>query len=266
MREIPAPSAIPMLNSFADGGVFSVARSVDQELLVKPHRHPHGELFLLHAGHMKASSETGHWLIPPLQICWIPPHALHGSDNHDVEWTRIHLEPGLCTSLPSHPCVWTSTPLTRALFERFAQQAGTYETMSGRERRLLDVLIDELAVARGTAILLPLPRTSGLRAMAQRWQEEPGEMPGLDELAASSNMSRRTLTRIFKQETGMSVGKWRQVARLMAGIDLLSKGETVTHTAMSLGYDSVSSFVVLCQRLTGMSPKSLVQSIPNLRR
>lgn len=91
-------------------------------------------------------------------------------------------------------------------------------------------------------------------------------MAGLDELAASSGMSRRTLTRTFKQETGMSVGKWRQVARLMAGIGMLAEGKSVTHTAMSLGYDSVSSFVSLCHRLTGMSPKILAQAVPRLSR
>ncbi len=64
----------------------------------------------------------------------------------------------------------------------------------------------------------------------------------------------------------MSVGKWRQVARLMAGIGMLADGHAVTDTAMSLGYDSVSSFVLLCRRLTGMSPGALPRAVPHLPR
>lgn len=152
------------------------------------------------------------------------------------------------------------------MFDRLARRTDTYRTVSAAEQRLLDVLFDELSSARGAAILLPLPRSPGLRALSETWHKAPGEMAGLDELAMSSGMSRRTLTRTFKQETGMSVGKWRQVARLMAGIDMLSDGQSVTLTAMTLGYDSVSSFVALCQRLTGMSPKILAQAIPRLTR
>lgn len=266
MQNLVTPPSVASIDSFSEGGLINVARSIDQRLPITSHSHPHGELFLLHAGHLKAYSETGHWLIPPLQICWIPPYAVHGADTQGLVWTRIHLAPTLCASLPSRPCVWTSSPLARAVIEKLARQSGTYESISAAEQRLIDVLFDELAVARGAPLLLPMPKSAELRAVAEKWQQRIEDMAGLDELAASSNMSRRTLTRTFKQETGMSVGKWRQVARLMAGIDMLSEGKSVTDTAMSLGYDSVSSFVSLCHRLTGMSPKIFAGVIPHLPR
>lgn len=266
MRNISAPPLVASIDSFSKGGLINVARSIDQRLLTASHSHPHGELFLLHAGHLKANSETGHWLIPPLQICWIPPYALHGADTQNLVWTRIHLAPSLCASLPAQPCVWTSSPLARAVIEKLAQQLGTYESISPAEQRLIDVLFDELAAARGAPLLLPMPKSAQLRAAAEKWQRCSEEMAGLDELAELANMSRRTLTRTFKQETGISVGKWRQIARLISGIDMLSEGKSVTDTAMSLGYDSVSSFVSLCHRLTGMSPKTLARVIPRLPR
>ncbi len=57
------------------------------------------------------------------------------------------------------------------------------------------------------------------------------------------------------------VGEWRQVARLMHGIGLLASGNSVTETAFALGYDSISSFFVLCEKYTGMSPKVLARAV-----
>lgn len=51
------------------------------------------------------------------------------------------------------------------------------------------------------------------------------------------------------------------MARLMQGIDMLAAGKSVTETAFALGYDSISSFVVLCQHHTGMSPKILARAV-----
>ena len=249
------------LDSFASGGVLDIACNTDQELITGPHIHPHGELFLLHAGHLKARSETGHWFIPPQQICWIPPYSVHGADDSNLEWVRIHIPVDKCSSLPQIPCVWTSTLLARAIFDRFAQKPGLYESITETEQRMFDMLFDDLSVSVSAPILLPMPRHPELRSFADEWLKQIDEMSGLDDIAASSSMSRRTLTRTFRKETGMSIGKWRQVARLMVGIDMLLEGKSVTETAMSLGYDSISSFVILCKRLTGLSPKVLANSI-----
>lgn len=264
MRTNQTKGGVPEFDSFKEGGELDVARSSDQTLLSGSHRHPHGELFLLRAGHLTSHSETGHWLIPAGQICWIPPHAPHGAESANVVWTRMHLANDLCASLPPHPCVWASTPLVRAIIDKFAQKGGSTGKLSLTEQRLLSVLFDELAVAQSTSIVLPMPKSHALRSIAREWQRAPGEMAGLDELAAESSMSRRSFTRAFKQETGMSVGRWRQLARLMHGLDLLLAGISVTDTAMSLGYDSVSSFVALCHRHTGMSPKTLAEAIPQI--
>jgi AraC-like DNA-binding protein len=100
-----------------------------------------------------------------------------------------------------------------------------------------------------------------LRNVAQRWLQQPDDDAGLDELAAAAGLSRRSLTRNFKAETGLSVGRWRQLARLLHGVELLVAGKSVTETAFVLGYDSVSSFVVLCHRHTGLSPAALARAV-----
>ncbi|PLZ01949.1 AraC family transcriptional regulator [Burkholderia sp. WAC0059] len=249
-----------------DAVVLSVITDADDMLNRVAHAHPHGEIFLLRSGYVKSVSDAGQWLIPAGHLCWIPPGASHGAEIEQAHGVRIHLSGALCTSLPLVPRVLAATSLVAALVDRLAAHAGPRSSLSPQESRLVAVLCDEISGARDVPIVLPMPRDTSLRRVAERWLRQPDDSAGLDELAAGANMSRRSLTRNFKAETGLSVGLWRQIARLIYGIELLAAGKSVTETAFTLGYDSVSSFAVLCQRHTGLSPGALASAVMGSRR
>lgn len=67
-------------------------------------------------------------------------------------------------------------------------------------------------------------------------------------------MSRRTFTRNFRQETGMSFVAWRQQLRMTQAAALLSAGQSSTQVAQTLGFSSLSAFATLFQRSFGLSP------------
>ncbi|WP_322013820.1 helix-turn-helix transcriptional regulator [Paraburkholderia sp. J12] len=244
-----------------DAVALSVVTGTDDMLNRAVHVHPHGEIFLLRSGYVKAVSDAGQWLIPAGHLCWIPPGASHGAEIERAHGVRIHLSVELCTGLPAVPRVLAATPLITALVDRLSAQTGPRTSPSPQERRLVAVLGDEICDARNVPIVLPMPRNGSLRRMAERWLRRPDDPAGLDELAAAANMSRRSLTRNFRAETGLSVGRWRQVARLIHGIELLAAGKSVTETAFMLGYDSMSGFAVLCLRHTGLSPAALARAV-----
>lgn len=65
----------------------------------------------------------------------------------------------------------------------------------------------------------------------------------LDRLSRRYRAGRRTLERLFRNETGLSFGLWRQKARMLDSVRLLSEGESVTDAALDSGYNSVSAFI-----------------------
>ncbi len=69
-------------------------------------------------------------------------------------------------------------------------------------------------------------------------------------------MSRRSFTRTFRQETGMSFVSWRQQACLVAALPQLAAGESITAVAMTLGYDNPAAFTTMFKRLLGVPPRS----------
>ncbi len=52
----------------------------------------------------------------------------------------------------------------------------------------------------------------------------------------------------------MSLGRWRQQARLLHAMRLLASGEPVTSTALEVGYESTSAFIAAFSAVIGTMP------------
>ena len=84
--------------------------------------------------------------------------------------------------------------------------------------------------------------------------EHGGKLP-LTEMLRQAGASRRTLERIFRAETGMSLGQWRRRQKLLRALKLVAAGESVKTIAMELGYNGASAFVAMFRRELGQTPK-----------
>src|SRR6202042_3089873 len=76
----------------------------------------------------------------------------------------------------------------------------------------------------------------------------------LAELARGAGASLRTLQRLFPTETGLTLEAWRQKARLITAVAMLSGGAPVAVTAADCGYDSPSAFINAFRRQFGVTP------------
>ena len=52
----------------------------------------------------------------------------------------------------------------------------------------------------------------------------------------------------------MSLGRWRQQARLLHAMRLLARGEAVTSIALEVGYESPSAFIATFSSAFGTTP------------
>jgi AraC-like DNA-binding protein len=62
-------------------------------------------------------------------------------------------------------------------------------------------------------------------------------------------------------ETGMSFGRWREHLRIVAAVDRLTHGRSITQTALELGYQSPSAFTTMFTRLLGLPPGRLLKTL-----
>jgi AraC-like DNA-binding protein len=122
------------------------------------------------------------------------------------------------------------------------------------QEQLFDVLLEELKQREHEPVLLPMPVDPRLQDLANTLLDRPDDTAGIDEWAQRLSMSSRTLMRRFRQETGVTLGQWRQQARLLRALELLCRGGSVTEAGLSVGYESTSAFIGSFRAAFGVTP------------
>ena len=77
---------------------------------------------------------------------------------------------------------------------------------------------------------------------------------------AQAGASKRTIERLFQQETRMSMGKWRQQLRLLRSLQLLAAGEKISHAALAAGYSTPSAFIAMFRKALGTTPRKYFEN------
>jgi len=73
-------------------------------------------------------------------------------------------------------------------------------------------------------------------------------------------ISKRTITRLFKQEIGMTFRAYLRISRIAKAMDLLGdSGHNVSTVAYAVGYESISAFSTTFHSLIGIRPQQYMK-------
>jgi AraC-like DNA-binding protein len=169
-------------------------------------------------------------------------------------WMRtLYLLPGLAGAVPRRCLVMNVSPLLRELI----LHACTFARLRSRvprERRIIEIIVDQLAAADALPVQLPHPSDPRALKVARALTGEPGGRRTLARLCRDCGASKRTIERLFLAETRMTFGRWRQQLRLLHALRLLASGEKVTGAALDAGYASPSAFIAMFRKQLGTTP------------
>jgi AraC-like DNA-binding protein len=218
------------------------------------HSHARGQLFYLERGLISVRTEYGSMTLPPLRVGWMPPGEMHTVRIADA--TRgwgVHVAPSAAIGLPEKTCVLGVSELMRALVLR-ASTWTLQDSLSPEQERVLSVLMDEIRHAPVEPLHLNMPSDRRVLRIAHAVLDRPDDARSIDAWADWAGLSTRTVSRLFRNETGCSFAQWRQQARLARAMEWLAGGRTVSSVADALGYASISAFVAMFRRSFGESP------------
>jgi AraC-like DNA-binding protein len=235
--------------------VRSFACDYSSRHLIAPHLHDWHQLLYASAGSMTVHAGRLSWMIPPGKAIFIPSGCSHSIRMWGQVAMRSLAFPAGMAALEE--CrVLSVTPLLRELILRVIDMRAL-DSRVPEHQRLLGILLDEMTLAPVAPLMLPLPIDSRALAVAQHVLDCPGENEPLDKLSRHYGAGRRTLERLFRNETGMSFGLWRQKVRMLDSVRLLSEGQSVTDAALDSGYTSVSAFIAAFKVTFGCTPGRL---------
>jgi AraC-like DNA-binding protein len=224
--------------------------------IIPLHFHDRDQLVYASRGVMTVQTGNGTWVVPPDRAVWIPasvPHSILMSGQ--VAMRTLYLRARLAPALPRDCCVVNVSPLLKQLI----LHACTLESLRAAvavHRHLIDVLIDQLRIVETVPLQLPNVADPRAQRLAKILMAEPGNQRPLAQVCKATGASVRTAERLFLEETGMTLGKWRQQLRLMEAMRLLGDGAKVTHAALEAGYNTPSAFIVAFRRSLGTTPTS----------
>jgi len=222
-----------------------------------PHSHERAQLVYASAGVMSVITETASFTIPPQRGVWMPAGVRHEAFcRGPVSLRTLYVDPGVDDRLPSKCRVLKVSSLLRELILEASALPIEYD-LDGRDGRLMQLILDEVADSAAcpvTALHIPMPQDPRLTRVCRAIMQDPSQEDDLDQWADAAGMGRRTFTRAFLRETGLTFAIWRQQARLAEALSLLSLGHSVTSVAFDVGYNSPSAFTAMFQRAFGVAP------------
>lgn len=205
------------------------------------HFHPRAQLLYATAGLMMASAEDGTWVVPEGHALWIPPRLPHAVVMHGaVAMCSAYLAVEAIAGIPDRARVIEVSPLLAAALAALTREPVLYDE-AGRGGHLAALVLDEIRRAPETKLTLPLPNDVRLRRICLGLIDAPATAFDLDAWADRAGLSRRTLTRGFRRETGLTFGQWRVRARVVRALALAADGVAPRQVAASVGYRSIQA-------------------------
>jgi AraC-like DNA-binding protein/quercetin dioxygenase-like cupin family protein len=244
---------------------FLVARALSTTYssgyVIQPHTHPAQQLLFASSGAMTVTGDRTTWMIPPGRAVLIPagiPHSIRMWGEVAMRSLYFPATAPAPAFDPTECRVISVRPLLREVIVRVAEMAAL-DSRVAVEAHLMIVLIDELESAQIEPLRLPLPSDGRALRAADDVLKHPADAATAETLARRCGVSTRTLERLFRAETGMRFGLWRQKARMLESVRVLVGGGSVTDAALESGYSSVSAYIASFKQTFGCTPGAMLR-------
>lgn len=241
-------------------------RSLDHREHIDWHDHAEHQLVYPSSGVLHVRTDRGSWVVPPRRAVWLPAGIPHSHRAHGrTHMLTLAFPVGVNPLGAAEPAVLAVSGLLREAIIALATGA----PLDPDDRAdLYRVVLRRLTPAPAPARFhLPAPADQRLRGIADLLASDPANTSTLAEFGREVGASERTLSRLFRRDTGMSFPQWRAQLRLQHAMLLLAGGSSVTAAAIGSGYSNVSAFIAAFRDAFGVTPATYRdQTLPASRQ
>lgn len=222
----------------------------------RPHSHDKGQLIYVDEGLVGLETSQGVWIAPKGRLAWVPPGISHAARSMgDFGGWMLLTTAAMTERLPAEPCVLSASELLVAALRRLSTLSADDHRLHGL---LMEIVAFDLAQAPVEPFGITLPTEERLRRWALGFLEKPNMKVAIDAVASEVNMSRRSFTRQFQQQTGVSFSDWKRTAIVNHVLEQMVAGRQVSELAFDVGYESVSAFIAMFKSVKGLPPQALL--------
>jgi hypothetical protein len=158
---------------------------------------------------MTVRSGEGSWVVPTCRAVWIPAGTAHTiTMSGAVAMRTLYLQRRIVRALPPKCCVVNVSPLLKELI----LHACTFTSLRRRigwQRHLIYMITDQLQDIHTLPLQLPNPSDPRALRIAAALLANPADGRTLARLCKLAGAGKRTVERLFKEDVGITFGKWR---------------------------------------------------------
>ncbi len=206
------------------------------------HSHRRGQLLQSVEGFMTARTLDASFIVPSGHGLLIAPNLPHAVTSHGrVRMQSLYIEPVTDPALGWDPVrVIPTSPLLSATVAALLEEPVLYDEQ-GRGGHLVALILQEITRAEEGPFALPMPQDKRLQKLCTDLSDKPSIDLDIDSWSDMLGMSRRTMTRKFRTQTGMSFAEWRRRLRIAHVMRRRAEGARLEEAAVDVGYRSVSA-------------------------
>jgi AraC-like DNA-binding protein len=224
------------------------------------HLHEEAQFVFTAQGVLRVITPVGVWTLGPQRGLWLAPgiaHELHAVG--DVSMHSLYFKRDAAPWSGSECRVLAISSLLQALVAAMVEDKNAPH--QSRASLITPLLVDEIKTApQAEGVKLPLPGDRRLRLICERLIADPANIDSLGARGDRVGASERTLARLFKDETGLTFGQWRQQLRLVEAVSRLAQGTPVATIAVELGYQTASAFITMFKKSMGETPQRYLKN------
>ncbi len=247
-----------VMSGFRHHGPATSSLALAPGARIERHRHPMHQIVYPSSGAVSVTTPAGTWITPANRAIWIPAGCWHEHEFHGrTQFHGVALNPGRYRRGPAVPAVLAVSPLLRELIIACSQ---TGATDTAEHHRMLAVLHDQVQMAGdGEPLWVPTPVDRRLRQACALIADTLAEPLTVQQIGLRIGVGQRTLSRLFRDQLGMTFPQWRTQLRLQRALVLLAERRDVTSVASECGWATPSAFIDTYRRAFGHTPGRLTK-------
>ncbi|MDR0228769.1 MAG: helix-turn-helix transcriptional regulator [Flavobacteriaceae bacterium] len=215
----------------------------------------YAQLLFAPSGCMTLWTNDKRILLPPSRMLYIPQGLSHKVTLRNIVayrsmYFRIN---AIEQELPTDLQVMTVNPLLKQLIERICWWNWNCK-LSLEQENLIKVFWDEWKNSKLERYDLILPHDKRLHKQVESFVANDKALPFLNVFAKGVGASEKTVSRIFKKETGLNYQDWRMQWKFYRAIELLIEKNSITDITIWLDFSSESAFVDFFKKHSGTTP------------
>lgn len=203
------------------------------------HSHPRHQLIFSVTGLMMTDTEDVTWAVPTGYGLIVPAGVAHATKMiGEVNIETLYVSASFPQESAFENCrVVAISALLASLIAELCREE-TDNLSSKKAFHLRQLILLELVEAPTSELVIKYPADLQLRRVCDTLISDPSNTKTIDQWALEVGKSRRSFTRAFHSETGLTFRQWGQRLRCQLALKKKAEGQPLKKIAEDLGYGS----------------------------